>query len=640
MNKLYNLTLVSILVVSLGLSGCSAPTWVETVWSGDKQEFIANISPVASFSMKGWFLKQWVVMATEQVTVSSQVAWRITQIDWKIGKRVLGGQLLLSLEDVNGSISFWARKAAVGLESARDSYNQTQLSLEKALFDTQIGFQKNQVWSISTKQDIIKQQEKIQKDLKDNDLSNSWSNLSLQLNKLESDLSKAELDYQTKLDADNQTIANFLNSVKLIGTDLSNVFQDSIKAGDDLLGVSTNNRSNNDSFELMLGNKDFTSKQAAEARLSEAMLAYDQFKVIVADINVNTIVWLLASYSKGVDSINSMLASINTLLINTEPGGSFSTQTYASYKAQFDGYKSKASGLWTSITSQLNSINSFFATYKQSQESVAKWIESLKQQIDLSKKGLWDSQFNVRLSSQRQLLWLDASLQNQELTDKSSEYAANYVVKNNQIALDALGNAISNAQIAYEEANYARGKFSVEAPIPGTITDVLVDRGQEVNPGTPLFTIVNTNLRQVELDITAGERELMVPWQAVIINQWWISWKWIVESVSEVADRNFGYKVVIIIVEWDFVIWSSVSVQFQWSLGENIVIPLNAVTIVDNGRGIVRLWKNGQIVSAAVWLGSLAGEYVIVTDGVAIDDLIITSDISNFDPEKMEVRVR
>jgi arginine repressor len=107
--------------------------------------------------------------------------------------------------------------------------------LDKSLFDTQIAYERNAISSLTNTEDIKKQQEKISKDLRDNDLSYSGSTLSLQLQKLASDLEKAELDYQTKLDSDNQTILNFFNSVKLIGSDLSNLFQDSINLSDELL---------------------------------------------------------------------------------------------------------------------------------------------------------------------------------------------------------------------------------------------------------------------------------------------------------------------------------------------------------------------------------------------------------------------
>ena len=632
---MYKLSLRILLIISLiTLTGCANLTpGAENI---EPNPFKIKVSAVASFGMKWGFKKSWIVSSTEQVTVSAQAWGRITQIDKKIGNKINIGQQVLAMEDTNWTISFAVRKAGVGLESAQDNRAIQNLNFEKSLFDNQIGLQRNKITSIATRFDVDKQEEQIQKNLNDNDLNVTWSNLSLQKKKLQNDLEKAQLDYQTKLDSDVQTILNFFGSVKLIWTDLNNLFADTIQASDLLLGYTSANRNANDGFESMLGNKDFYSKARAEAALGTALSAYDNFKMIVSDINADTINPLLKSYQKGIESVNALLTSINTLLIMTQPGGPLPESLYNGYKAQFDGYKSKASGISSSVNAQLNGINTFFATYKQNQESALKWIESLKQQIELSTKGVNDTQYNTKLSSDRQLSNLESTIKNQDLTDKSNDYTADYLVQNAKTTLDNLNNAVANAQISYEEATFWLSKFTVESPIWGTITDVLVTKGQEVNPGTPLFTVVNTNLRQIDLDITAGEKELIIPGQAVEINQWGIIGKGIVESVSEVADRNFGYKVVVIITEGSFDIGSSVAIQFTWSLGENIVIPLNSVSIVDNGRWVVQLWKSWKIIPTTVSLWSLAGQYIIVTDGLSIDDMIIISDISNFDSEKMQ----
>ncbi len=619
---MFRLSLRIVLTISLlTLAGCGNLT--SKTESPQLPSFNITVEAVASFGMKGGFKKSWIVSTAEQVTVSAQVAGRVIQIDKKIGNKINPGQQVLAMEDTNGTISFAVRKAGVGLESAQDNYVLQNLNLEKSIFDAQIGLQRNQIASDTTRFDVGKQQDQIEKSLSDSDLNNASSNLSLQLSKLQNDLEKAQLDYETKLDTDAQTIQNFFGSVKLIGTDLNNLFADTIQVSDLLLGYTSTNRSANDAFESTLGNKDFYAKGRADTALGVAISAYDDFKMIVSDVNENSINPLLQSYQKGVESVNALLTTINTLLIMTQPGGSFPESLYNGYKAQFDGYKTKASAISTSINGQLNSINSFFATYKQNQESAAKGIDSLKQQIELSKRFLTKTCYPL-------LAGLESTLKNQDLTDKSTDYMSNYLVKNAQATLDNLNNSLTNAQISYEEANFALSKFFVEAPIGGTITDVLVDKGQEVNP----------NLRQIELDITAGEKELIIPGQAVEINQGGIRGKGIVESVSEVADRNFGYKVIVIITEGNFDIGSSVSIQFSGSLGENIVIPLNSVSIVDNGRGVVQLWKSWKAVPVTVSLGSLAGEYIIVTDGLAISDMIVTSDISNYDPEKMQAVVK
>lgn len=168
--------------------------------------------------------------------------------------------------------------------------------MDKTLFDTQLSFQRNQVSSENTKTDVSKQQEKIQKDLQDNDLTVSGSNLSLQLEKLGNDLEKAELDYQARLSSDNQTIQNFFNTVKLIGTDLNNLFADVVEASDNLLGYTPEKRYINDGFEAVLGNKDFSTKTRAEDAFGKMLASYNEFKTLSNDVDTGTIVALLKSY--------------------------------------------------------------------------------------------------------------------------------------------------------------------------------------------------------------------------------------------------------------------------------------------------------------------------------------------------------
>jgi len=49
--------------------------------------------------------------------------------------------------------------------------------------------------------------------------------------------------------------------------------------------------------------------------------------------------------------------------------------------------------------------------------------------------------------------------------------------------------------------------------------------------------------------------------------------------------------VIVVLTDIGFDIGSSIEVDFAGSVGDNIVIPLNAVSIVDNGRGVVQLWR-------------------------------------------------
>jgi hypothetical protein len=65
--------------------------------------------------------------------------------------------------------------------------------------------------------------------------------------------------------------------------------------------------------------------------------------------------------------------------------------------AQYNGLATRSSAITSSITAQVNGINGFVSVYSQNQQSLAKQIDLLKNQIALTEKSLADAQFNTQL---------------------------------------------------------------------------------------------------------------------------------------------------------------------------------------------------------------------------------------------------
>jgi hypothetical protein len=99
-----------------------------------------------------------------------------------------------------------------------------ELALERAQFS-----EKN------TREDIIKQQEKISYDLNNIDANLTGSSTQIQLEKLQQDLERAELDYQARLKSDNQTNENLITSAKNIQSDLQIILSDTVDETDKLI---------------------------------------------------------------------------------------------------------------------------------------------------------------------------------------------------------------------------------------------------------------------------------------------------------------------------------------------------------------------------------------------------------------------
>jgi len=113
----------------------------------------------------------------------------------------------------------------------------------------------------------------------------------------------------------------------------------------------------------------------------------------IDDKNVNT---YLKTYQSIVNGLSDHFVLMKKLFVESIDDARYKTQMIL-VQTTFSTLQSKNSGLNASITSQLNSIRSYFISYEDQQSSLARQIESLRAQIELTKKSLQDVEFNTSL---------------------------------------------------------------------------------------------------------------------------------------------------------------------------------------------------------------------------------------------------
>jgi multidrug resistance efflux pump len=101
------------------------------------------------------------------------------------------------------------------------------------------------------------------------------------------------------------------------------------------------------------------------------------------------------------------------------------------------------------------------------------------------------------------------------------------------------------AQVAYQDAMTQYNKLSVKAPIAGTIGSIMVDVGQEVANGTPLFTISSTSNQQIEVYLSQDELSYVYLGISVLIRDQQKILSGRIASISSVADANLNYKAIV-----------------------------------------------------------------------------------------------
>jgi len=89
----------------------------------------------------------------------------------------------------------------------------------------------------------------------------------------------------------------------------------------------------------------------------------------------------------------------------------------------------------------------------------------------------------------------------------------------------------------------------------------------------------------------------------------------VIETIARVADKDGTFKLVIALRDDIFSVGSFVDVEIPLYEG-NIMIPINAVNIVDANRGQIYLWDGSKIINQSVTLGQIFGIMVAITDPI------------------------
>lgn len=634
-----NILIIVVWLLLLGFifSFSRKDTSQEMITTTEKQKFfIDTLSLWTSTTGAAMMMKTGKIAWSSEVVVTAQVPWRVQKLYRMLGDMVTPETLLLQLDDTNGSYSYATQRAGLSVNSAKNSYQQQIENLEKQIQDATIAYERAKLQSTTAADDALKQLEKAKYDLT-NVSQQSGSSSSLQIAKLEKDLEKAQFDYETKLKADEQSLVNFVATAKNIHNDIALLIQDVLFETDKILWISDTNRYLNDAYENALSATNtsyLTSAKDLYDRLDEQRKRLESYDA--ATITIENIQTKLFEYQSFLDPTNALLKAMEQVLTNTSAGWSISQLQLDWLKAQFDGYQSKAQWTVASITAQLNAIQSFLSTYKQQQQSLAKSVDLLNDQIQLTKKSLQDAAFNTQIGSDRTQIGVTNSTQNAALSVESAQSALDFVLNTKNLSLQSIENARKQAEVSYAEANAQLAKFSVKAPIAGKISDVFVDLWQEVSPWTQLYKIVSDQ-QEIEINVLPSEYDLLILWQEVMIQgDDGTQVMGTLVSKSDAGDRNGNFKALIQVSENRLKVWTyaDIYIPVWW---KTTGVPINAVRIVDNGVGEIFLRDGSEVIKKTVALWQLLGSQIEIKTQLPTNMKLILTNIERYDPNLQQI---
>lgn len=642
MKVFFSFLFLSFFLLSCGKSG-------DTLES-TKQDFLISTQPWTDFSGAVSLEKTGKVSSSQDIQLTSQASWRVTSVSVKAGDTVKVGQTIALLDDTIGSYAINLQRASNGVERAQINYDSTKLQFEKQIFDTQINLEKLERNLSTAKQDSQQTIKQASDSLENSQYENLDSRSALQIEQLDNNIKKAQLDFENKKIADGETIEGFKTNLKKDLNTLIITLDDIIQFSDEILGVTEKNKYKNENIQTFLWVKDISQKSLTKTTLINLIAYRDgaifqdmEKRVTQEDLSEEQII-------EAIDFINTWYEQTKTLLNNMEQTLNNSLESVwvlgpieiSTFIGKINGYQASLQWNYAGFLAFGNQTKSFIRTYENSQESIEQSLALQKKDREIQLKSLASGELTANVGYERTVLSTQNAIADLESQITLLRNTLENTKKNYDITLRSLENAIREAQIGYVSAEKEYAKLTLRSPINGTVSEVFVDKWQEVSPGIKIADIISDNTPEVQIAFSVKEKELVKEGQEVYIDVWVERITGSIYSVSEVADVNLNYTATVVFESGTNILGSIVTVRVPLQT-EKRLMPLGIMKTQWQGKSLVNLYTGTGFIQAELALGAVFWDMVEVlsctyntTD--CGGQKVVLNDISNYDPMKFTIK--
>jgi len=628
------------------LVSCSRSNEIIENSEDEKTDFFVETRLWSEFADNSSLEKVWKVSSSQDISLTANTSGRVSSVTVKVGDSVSAGQVIARLDDSIGSLWINLQRSNIAIDRARINYESSEISLDKQIFDArqQLETLKRNLSAanLDAQQNLLQAQDTLLS-------ANIWnidSQSALRLQQIDNNIEKAQLDYEIKLSADAQQISSYSASLRKDFNALTNYIDDVIDFSDNILWVTVANRNVNKDFDQFLWSQDTQQKIRSKNILRELIdiresTEYAQYDTILRQWELtnnelfDTINYINSNYELSDDLLTALE---QTLFNSTASIWSLSQQQIDAFLWEVNWFQSQSQGIYGAFISFGSSVKTFLETYKDNQASILKSIELQKKDREIQAKTLWSSELNAQTWLERTKINIEDTISNLKSQIASAENTLSNAMKNKDVTLRSLENAISEASVSYAWSAKEFDKLVIRSPINGTISQSFIDVGQEVFSGTNLFNIVSDSTPEVQISFTASERELVARGQQVKVNFSGSEVMWEIYSISDIADENLNYISTIVFDSGINIIGNIVNVMVPISTWE-VLLPINIIETQWDDIWLVKTLSWGTISSVRIRMGQVYGEYVeLVSCAKQCEQLnIITNDTSNYDANKFNI---
>ncbi|MCF7847835.1 MAG: efflux RND transporter periplasmic adaptor subunit [Kiritimatiellales bacterium] len=195
---------------------------------------------------------------------------------------------------------------------------------------------------------------------------------------------------------------------------------------------------------------------------------------------------------------------------------------------------------------------------------------------------------------------------------------------------DGIERAYIVAEALLDEARVNIELCRIHSPVDGNINDRFVEAGEYVQPGTPVFEVVDSQTVKVLILVPEKDIFALHKGDRVSFSVQPLADRVFTGTVSFIAtqadESNNAFRAELTIENRDGVLRPGMiaRVEFVRGIRENMIsLPLSAV-VPSNGDHIVYLVKDGQAVRRKVQVETITRERALIATGLTNADLVIT----------------
>lgn len=505
------------------------------------------------------------IVSTQDILVTAQANGKVAKILAKAGDSVKGGQPIVQLADTVASYKLQVERAKNGLDRALLMKEQTELTLNQQLQQSENAYK--------TAQQAFEHAKKMS----------------------ETAIKQAGLGLTT---AESQFDA-LKNSFQMQKIALLNVLDAVVESADALLGVTDYYEEQLKGKEIYLGAKDQTQKNLAKESLRALYTTREELKKLSdipqdASMLMTGTNLLNSSYEKMISFAGLMVEVLRNSI------ASQGTLGEAEINKHIQTFQTFQSGVG------VQQARSAFVAYFNQVNAQLNGTSTLNQE-------------NAELSYQNTLANTENSLFQAEIALKNARINYETLLANKELQLDLLGNAIVDAKIAYESALIQYNKLEVRSPVSGVIGDIMVSEGQEIGMGTQIFKVSGTKKQQIEVYLSADEYQYLQDKELVQVSYQDQLLTGLIDAVSTVADKTNLFKATIQLSADIPLLGDVAKVSFPIKISESAILPLEQVKILNDNEGEISILRSGKVEAFPVKIKRVWGSFVELKEALPAD---------------------